>query len=103
MTEEIVVDGQLAERIKPDGVMLRHMLARADRRCDDDRLAARPVQQSERHFEALLDCIGPDAECAEAEAPGRAGLTEQLFEDDDEGGEADGGDKDREGKGEEDP
>ncbi|MBC2776496.1 hypothetical protein [Parasphingopyxis marina] len=59
VTEEVVIDGQLAERTKPDGVMLRHMLARADRRCDDDRLAARPLQQSERHFEALLDCLDP--------------------------------------------
>jgi len=59
VTEEVVIDGQLAERTRPDGVMLRHMLARADRRCEDDRLAARPPQQSERHFEALLDCLDP--------------------------------------------
>ncbi|QLC25926.1 hypothetical protein HFP57_13425 [Parasphingopyxis algicola] len=62
VTEEIVVDGALAERTKPDGAMLRHMLARADRRCDDERLAARPAQQSELRFEALLDCIDPPGE-----------------------------------------
>lgn len=78
VTEEVVIDGQLAERIKPDGAMLRHMLARADRRCDDDRLSARPAQQSERHFEALLDCIDPDAECAEAEAPDREALLADI-------------------------
>ncbi|MGP1283344.1 MAG: hypothetical protein ACTS1X_10245 [Parasphingopyxis sp.] len=58
--EEIVVDGALVERTKPDGTMLRHMLNRADRRCDDGTFAARPARQSELHFEALLDCIDPD-------------------------------------------
>lgn len=42
--EEIVVDGALVERTKPDGAMLRHMLNRADRLCDDDSLAARPAR-----------------------------------------------------------
>lgn len=83
VTEEVVIDGQLAERIKPDGAMLRHMLARADRRCDDDSLAARPVQQSERHFEALLDCLDPPmdkdgAGCAAAETPDRDALLADI-------------------------
>ena len=57
--EEVVIDGALTERTRPDGAMLRHMLGRADRICADERLAARPARQSELHFEALLDCLDP--------------------------------------------
>ena len=79
--EEIVVDGALVERTKPDGAMLRHMLNRADRLCDDGTFAARPAHQSELHFEALLDCIDPD-ETAQAEGgpPDRAELLACIAE-----------------------
>ncbi|WP_299324077.1 hypothetical protein [Parasphingopyxis sp.] len=79
VTEEIVVDGELVERTKPDGAMLRHMLNRADRLCDDDSLAARPAHQSELHFEALLDCVDPD-EIVQAEGgpPDRAMLLADI-------------------------
>ncbi len=78
VTEEIVVDGQLVERTRPDGAMLRHMLARADRRCDEGWPSARPAQQSELHFEALLDCIDPDAECAAEVPPDRKALLAEI-------------------------
>jgi hypothetical protein len=82
VTEEIVVDGRLAERTRPDGAMLRHMLNRADRLCDDGWPSARPAKQSERHFEALLDCLDPPADrngedCADA-PPDREALLADI-------------------------
>ena len=59
--------------------MLRHMLNRADRLCDDTSLAARPAHRSELHFEALLDCVDQD-ETAQAEGgpPDRAMLLAEI-------------------------
>ncbi len=57
--EEVVIDGRLAERRRPDGATLRFMMARADRMAESRELHDRPARLSEGRLETLLDLIDP--------------------------------------------
>lgn len=67
VAEQVVVDGRVVERVKPDGATLRFMMARADRLAESREVHDRPARLAEAHLEDLMDLIDPPENDGEAE------------------------------------